>query len=635
MNQKNIGYVQALWLFIWRMIQNSAVYRILRRIYAALAGAWQRSWIASWFRTVHFQDGCLANSWAGRFFHAPFTFFAFVQRTAGPRLERCVRQSWLISICRVYLHNLLALNTRFIGALMVYFGAAGILTSVFLNAEVYLVNQIVLTAGVLLFFLDVNITGLLRGSLFVRLIEKCLDTGFSFAFYDEAQTQGRQRVFYALPFGVAAGVLSALAGPLYGALLLAAFAGLFLILYKVEAGLFITVFLTPLVPTMAVVGLSLLCLVSLLLRAVTDPDFRWRFDGMGLLILGLLAVYLVAGLSSFAMAKSLSIWCVYFAIMVFYFIVINTIRDKKQLFDLLTVFALSGALVCLYGVAQYLFGWNINQAWMDEQMFGDIRMRIYSTLENPNVLGEYILLVLPVCIGLMWVKRGAPAKLVYAAIATVAAAALILTSSRGCWIGSMVAAAVFVTFAAGKLWGLVLLILPFVPMFLPESIINRFASIGDMGDSSTSYRVYIWMGTLNMLKDFWLSSIGMGSEAFTAVYPFYSYNAVVAPHSHNLFLQILVEAGVVGIVVFLAVLFLFYKNLAVGHAAGGGKGKPIPTMIAAIGAGVAGFLVQGMFDNCFYNYRVVMVFWTVLALGMACVYLARRTRGEEGQVRAE
>src|SRR5699024_991064 len=112
-----------------------------------------------------------------------------------------------------------------------------------------------------------------------------------------------------------------------------------------------------------------------------------------------------------------------------------------------------------------------------------------------------------------------------------------------------VAAAVFVTFAAGKLWGLMLLILPFVPMFLPESIINRFASIGDMGDSSTSYRVYIWMGTLNMLKDFWLSGIGMGSEAFTAVYPFYSYNAVVAPHSHNLFLQILVEAGVVGIVV--------------------------------------------------------------------------------------
>ena len=48
-------------------------------------------------------------------------------------------------------------------------------------------------------------------------------------------------------------------------------------------------------------------------------------------------------------------------------------------------------------------------------------------------------------------------------------------------------------------------------------------------------------------------------------------------------------------------------------------------MILAIGAGVMGFLLQGMFDNCFYNYRVFMIFWYTLALGMACVYIAKNT----------
>ena len=76
-------------------------------------------------------------------------------------------------------------------------------------------------------------------------------------------------------------------------------------------------------------------------------------------------------------------------------------------------------------------------------------------------------------------------------------------------------------------------------------MINRFASIGNLGDSSTSYRVYIWMGTLAMLKDYWMCGIGPGDAAFNLVYPKYSYSGIVAPHAHNLFLQIVCDAGVV------------------------------------------------------------------------------------------
>ena len=137
------------------------------------------------------------------------------------------------------------------------------------------------------------------------------------------------------------------------------------------------------------------------------------------------------------------------------------------------------------------------------------------------------------------------------------------------------------------------------------------------------------MGTVAMMKDFWISGIGMGKEAFTQVYPFYSYNAIVAPHSHNLFLQIMVESGIVGIIVFLLVVFFFLRRMMVGYQIGG-KGNGMSTMMTAISAGVCGFLMQGMFDNCFYNYRVLLVFWCVLALGRACVYIAeQRSEGIE------
>ena len=467
----------------------------------------------------------------------------------------------------------------------------------------------------------------------MRIIEHLSGIDFKYDIFEKDVTKSNGRLWLAAVIGFAAGVAGGFTSPLYTIVILGGLFVVFLILRSVQAGVYLTVFLAPLMPTMAIVGLVGLCLFSVLVKAVSDRNFKWRFEGVGFLMLGFLAVYLFASLNSFAVINSLSIFGIYLLFMAFYFVVINTVKTRKQLFDVLTVFAVSGALVCLYGVAQYIFGWDTSAAWVDEEMFSDIKMRVYSTLENPNVLGEYILLVLPVCIGLVWQKPKKLAKLVYIAMAGIMFATLILTFSRGCWIGFMITAGLFVTFVCGKIWGLALIALPFLPMVLPESIINRIASVGDMKDSSTSYRVYIWYGSLAMVKDFWASGIGPGTQAFKSVYPFYSYSGIVAPHSHNMFLQILVESGIVGIGVFLTTIVMFFKKLINGYQSTSGKGSKLGAMIVAIGAGVAGFCVQGMFDNCFYNYRVFLIFWIVLALGIAAVYIAKGEK-EESAVKA-
>ena len=38
-------------------------------------------------------------------------------------------------------------------------------------------------------------------------------------------------------------------------------------------------------------------------------------------------------------------------------------------------------------------------------------------------------------------------------------------------------------------------------------------------------------------------------------------------------------------------------------------------VLAGIIPGMAGFLLQSMFDYTWYNYRVILIFWTVIALG--------------------
>lgn len=619
---KNNGYFLTAWQFLWnRYIKNSLLYRFLCGVYAFFSRAWRESLITGIFRKNFLDESTASKSIFGKLLFWPFRLIEHIQKKYCEGLTNLKETSRIIRICKYFLHNLLAVNLRFIGV-MLFFAALSdfILSFVFSGGKI--LDLIAIAVGAGLYFLDINAVDLLRGSALVKLIEKLFDLDFSFDFYYMTKCGGKARLICAAVFGILTGVIAAKFSIIYAILFVLGLWFFFMVLYKVEFGVFVTLFLAPIIPTMLVVGLTLLCLFSLIIKALTTRRFEFRTDGMGFMVVLLLLIYLMAAVTSFAPLKSITIWAVYFAFMTFYFVVINTVKTAKQLKVILTVFCLSGFLVCLYGILQYVFGWNVTQAWIDEEMFEDIKMRVYSTLENPNVLGEYILLVIPVCIALMWKKKSFLAKLVFAGMAAVMGVTLILTFSRGCWLGLMFAAAVFVTFAAGKLWGLAIPVLPVIPMVLPESIINRFTSIGDMGDSSTSYRVFIWMGTLLMLKDFWLSGIGPGTEAFTQVYPFYSYSSVVAPHSHNLFLQVLVESGILGILTFLTLIILFVKQLCVGHQAFG-KGHTLSVVLVGIGAGVLGFLVQGMFDNCFYNYRVFMIFWSVLALGSAAALIAK------------
>ena len=166
-------------------------------------------------------------------------------------------------------------------------------------------------------------------------------------------------------------------------------------------------------------------------------------------------------------------------------------------------------------------------------------------------------------------------------------------------------------------------------LILPDTVTARFASIGNLSDASTSYRVYIWMGTLAMLKDYWLCGIGPGADAFNMVYPAYSLNGISAPHSHNLFLQIVCDVGIAALGVFLILIFVFFRMMCTAVS----REKDWTSRVhqIAITSGVCGFMVQAMTDFSFYNYRVLFIFWVYLALGALCV---KRQQLPEGRLLA-
>lgn len=600
----------------------SKLWALINNINSACQRAWRESRIMCFLKG---EGITLRDCRVAKVVFSPFAFLSFLQKKLSTGLSEKISSSVICSLGRDYVHNFMALNTRFWGAMLL---SASIVFNTLHMALGRGLNEIVLAAaavGALMLIINVNFMSFMNGSVAVDIVKACAGVkNISFDFYDCGKTSGRMRFIPALAVGVITGAVMNVM-PLYGLIIPFALFGMLLVLEYPITGVYAAVFVAPLIPfsSMPLAGICLWTIISLAFKSVYDKKFKWRLDGVGFALILFLAVLLVSCVFSFARTASLIVWLMYFIFVMFYFAVINTINTRNQLYGLLRLFVISGALVALYGVMQYLFGWTTTNAWIDEDMFEDDTMRVFSTLANPNVLGEYLLLVLPVS-AVFFIKDKAKSlsKWVYLAITGVIFVCLILTQSRGCWLGFMVTLALFVLFYEGRWWAFIPLVLCILPFVIPETVVERLSSIGNMDDSSTSYRVYIWMGALGMLRHYLLGGIGMGEAAFNEVYPFFSYNAIIAPHSHNTFLQLLVEGGIPALGIFIAVIVVYLKGAQSIYKRRDKKSLN-SAMTLALGAGVCGFLFQSMFDYTFYNYRVMAVFFMVIGITMCFRYVGR------------
>ena len=148
----------------------------------------------------------------------------------------------------------------------------------------------------------------------------------------------------------------------------------------------------------------------------------------------------------------------------------------------------------------------------------------------------------------------------------------------------------------------------------PKAIMTRISTIGNMEDSSISYRFPLWKATIDMIKDYWINGVGLGLNAFKAVYPRYMRQGIVAVHSHNIFLQMFVESGIFGIIGFIAFIFSSIRLNLITFA----KGIDIKMKRISISvfASIAGIFLHGLVDNIFFSDRIVLMLWVLISLGI-------------------
>jgi len=298
---------------------------------------------------------------------------------------------------------------------------------------------------------------------------------------------------------------------------------------------------------------------------------------------------------------------------------------------LIAVLVLTGFLVSLYGFYQYHNHVEPLATWEDPTVENK-GTRIFSTLKNPNLLAGYLLPQVSLAAGLAMaafsVKRwllGVPLICIAAAIAI----ATLLTGSRGGYLGLFATGGAFVFVVVAMIWRdqpklrmpmiavlLVgaagsLLALHFVPGF-EQRITSIFAG---SEHSSNAFRMNVWRSSFNMFKDNWWFGIGPGNQTFRLAYGLYMISGFDALGTYCVPLEVAVEAGLLGIASFIALVVCLFARAHVAFWRGSVFADSWQRWLA-VGAAAAlvGMMVHGLVDTVFYRPQVQFIFWLIVAL---------------------
>lgn len=507
-----------------------------------------------------------------------------------------------------------------------------------------LVALVLILSGIPLILSRKSLSEALCSSFVGWAIQKV--TGFTEE--DMAVETGGGHVSVAFFVGLFFGIATYEVSPLLLIAGVAALVGAYLVLIRPEIGVLALFFFMPILPTMALLAIEAYTFVCYFIKLIRRKRV-FRLEPVDIAAAAFAFVLLTGGVISVS-ASSLMPALLFVGFLGAYFLVVGLIRSVEWLSRCTAATVISATLISLYGLFTYFTGTAVmDDAWLDTKLFGSISGRAYATLENPNMYGEYLALVIPLAVGILIRRFGGMRKSVTVFCLCVLGAGLVCSWSRGAMLALIIAMIVFLFMWHRRAMFLVfagLVSIPFLPLILPEAVVSRYFSIGDMTDSSTAYRVGGWKASFEMLKDNFLGGIGIGGDAWACIYPKYAFMTMEStPHAHNLFLQIAMEVGIVGLAAFLIYLFLLYQSGFTFFARLSDESIVLPESLcpadvhltadpnrnmrrsrmdlrvsaAAPLCGVLAVLVQGMTDYSWYNYRVYLMMWLVCGLASSYV----------------
>jgi len=312
----------------------------------------------------------------------------------------------------------------------------------------------------------------------------------------------------------------------------------------------------------------------------------------------------------------------------FFVVLASVLRDRSDVRRLLAALVTGVALAALVALALIPFGAVVTEVFPP---------RVRGTFGSPNNLALVLERAAPVALALAlaagsntlvsgrccwsWGRMASTRGFWLLALA-VLLVVLVLTWSRGAWLGALVGLAV----AARPLWaqigfrrrlGAAAISLAALVAVVLVTGVERIGQLLRIGDSGAVSRLAIWDSAWRMGRDNWL--FGVGPDNFLTHYREYmrpeAWREPNISHPHNLVLDAWVSMGLIGLLALIAVLVLFWRDWRRIRRDGAGGSDPLAFGLAGA---MAAALTHGLVDHTYFLPELAAMFW-VLAAAVAAL----------------
>lgn len=352
--------------------------------------------------------------------------------------------------------------------------------------------------------------------------------------------------------------------------------------------------------------------------------------------------------------KDLLIFCSYFLI---YFLTVNNIEREEQIHSFISCLFVLTAIIALYSILQY---------YSFDPYLGYLS-RITSTIGQKNWVSDYVAMLFPLVFFFFLTEEMSSKKISYHFLLALLWTTLMICQSRSIWISVILCSILtlyflykfklFPIFRVNKKW-LLSLVMVFALITIiystenplnraPLTVPERAMSTLDLEEPSIKSRLLIWNVTLNMIKD--NPVLGMGLGAFSLNYPEYQADFLLshpeyinvngkAEEAHNEYLQMWAELGLIGLILFLFIILLFYKSSLnfikeINQDKNKNKDRDrnkdrVKFIVLGLIVGITSTLIHGLASFPFHVPALGAVFFLLVGLVMAFENISGKS-GEE------
>jgi len=277
---------------------------------------------------------------------------------------------------------------------------------------------------------------------------------------------------------------------------------------------------------------------------------------------------------------SLRDYVIFLSYFFIFFLVINNIENEKEFYSFIKIFYIITFIISIYTIIQY-YGLD---PYLKE--LGALT----STIGQKNWISNYLALIFPMIFSFFLLEEIKKNKILLFLLLSIIYTNIMICQSRGIWISisltlifaiyMVIKFNIFEIFKKNKKWLIALLstFLIITIIYSTDNPLNkslltfpqRALSTFDEKDPSINTRFLIWKNTLQMIKDKPLLGSGIGTFKMNYLdyqAEFFKDNPdsikyyTFPREAHNEYLQIGAELGLLGLGLFIVIIFIFYSTV--------------------------------------------------------------------------